>query len=120
LRQSGDKRYSGTFVFDSRDPVFAEHFPGNPVVPGTLIVQAFLEAARKFGLSGEYRRVERFRFKRFVRPGEYRFLMEPVEEGYLKCTLKEGRAAVATGRLSHQAGPAGPKTDSEAALRATR
>ena len=37
MRQTDLKRYSGTFVFDPRDPVFDEHFPGNPVVPGSLI-----------------------------------------------------------------------------------
>jgi 3-hydroxyacyl-[acyl-carrier-protein] dehydratase len=117
LRQSGDKRYSGTFVFDSRDPVFADHFPGNPVVPGSLIVQAFLEAAREFAVSGEYHRVERFRFKRFVGPGEYAFVMEQIDAGCLKCTLNRSQATVATGRLRRRSGSAGRKTGSEPAPR---
>lgn len=99
MKPTRQKRYSGTFIFDPRDPVFAEHFPGNPVVPGSLIVQAFLEAIREFAIKGEYRRVERFRFKRFIRPGQYGFLLEQADDDCLTCTLKEGRATVATGRL---------------------
>lgn len=118
MKQTGLKRYSGTFVFDPRDPVFTEHFPGNPVVPGSLIVQAFMEAVREFAINGEYRRVERFRFKRFVQPGQYAFLLEQIDDDRLKCTLKEGRAVVATGRLLCQSGSTGRKTDSELVSRA--
>lgn len=116
MKQTGQKRYSGTFVFDSRDPVFAEHFPGNPVVPGSLIVQAFLEAVRELAIKGEYRRVERFRFKRFIRPGQYAFLLEQVDDDCLTCTLKEGRATVATGRLLRPSGSKGRQTDSKPVL----
>lgn len=112
MNQTGLKRYSGTFVFDPRDPVFAEHFPGNPVVPGSLIVQAFLEAVREFAISGVYRRVERFRFRRFIQPGQYAFLLEQADDGCLNCTLKEGRVTVATGRLLRQSGAAGEEMDS--------
>jgi 3-hydroxyacyl-[acyl-carrier-protein] dehydratase len=112
LKQSGQKRYRGTFVFDSRDPVFADHFPGHPVVPGSLIVQAFMEAVRELAIDGEYRRVERFRFKRFVPPGHYAFLLERVDDTCLNCTLKEGRATVATGKLLRQSGSKGQGTDS--------
>jgi 3-hydroxyacyl-[acyl-carrier-protein] dehydratase len=118
LRQTGFKRYAGTFVFDPRDPIFAEHFPGNPVVPGSLIVQAFLEAVREFAINGEFRKVERFRFKRFVQPGQYAFLLEQVDDDCLKCTLRQGRAVVTTGRLLRQSGSKGQGTDSEPAARA--
>lgn len=99
MKQAAKQRYSGTFVFDPRDPVFTEHFPGNPVVPGSMIVQAFLEAVRRLAINGVYRQVERFRFKRFIQPGQYTFLLEQVDDDCLNCTLKEGRATVATGRL---------------------
>ncbi|MGD9007293.1 MAG: hypothetical protein PVG41_05195 [Desulfobacteraceae bacterium] len=118
MKQTRLKRYSGTFVFDSRDPIFAEHFPGNPVVPGSLIVQAFLEAVQAFAINGEYHRVERFRFKRFVQPGQYAFLLEQVDDDCLKCTLKEGTVTVATGRLLRQSGSKGRQTDSEPVSRA--
>ena len=116
MKPAAKQRYSGTFVFDPRDPVFAEHFPGNPVVPGSLIVQAFLEAVREFAIKGEYCRVERFRFKRFIRPGQYAFLLERVDDDCLKCTLKEERATVAAGRLLRPSGSKGQGTDSEPVL----
>ena len=117
MKQAAKQRYCGTFVFDPRDPVFAEHFPGNPVVPGSLIVQAFLEAVREFAIKEEYRRVERFRFKRFIRPGQYAFSLEQVDDDCLKCTLMEGRATVATGRLLRPSGSKGQGTDSAQVLR---
>jgi 3-hydroxyacyl-[acyl-carrier-protein] dehydratase len=118
LRQTGLKRYSGTFVFDPLDPIFAEHFPGNPVVPGSLIVQAFLEAVREFAINGEFRKVERFRFKHFVQPGQYAFLLEQVDDDCLKCTLKQRQATVATGRLLRQSGSKGQGIDSDPVARA--
>lgn len=118
MKQAAKQRYSGTFVFDPRDPVFAEHFPGHPVVPGSLIVQAFLEAVRELSINGTYRRVEQFRFKRFVQPGPYAFFLEQVDDDCLNCTLKQGRATVVTGRLRRQWGSKGRKTDSGPVLRA--
>jgi 3-hydroxyacyl-[acyl-carrier-protein] dehydratase len=118
LKLTGPKRYSGTFVFDSRDPVFAEHFPGQPVVPGSLIVQAFFQAVQAFDIGGAYRRVERFRFKRFIQPGQYTFLLDQTQDGCLNCTLKAGRATVATGRLLRHSESAGQEMDSGAMARA--
>ncbi|MBU4420644.1 MAG: hypothetical protein KKH84_06520, partial [Proteobacteria bacterium] len=37
----------GTFYFDPSDRIYAEHFPGNPVVPGSLIIHAFLKALKE-------------------------------------------------------------------------
>ncbi len=112
MKQAAKRRCSGTFVFDPRDPVFAEHFPGHPVVPGSLIVQAFLEVVREYTVDGAYRRVERFRFKRFIRPGRYAFLIEQADADRLNCILKEGRDIVATGRLLRRSGSAGEGTGS--------
>ena len=107
MKQPAKQRYSGTFTFDPRDPVFAEHFPGHSVVPGSLIVQAFLEAAREFDINNAYRGVERFRFKRFIRPGRYTFLLEQADVDCLNCVLKEGRDIVVSGRLLRRSGPVG-------------
>ena len=57
---------------------FAGHFPGNPVMPGVLIVEALAqtatlaatsagEAAGKIGL---FAGIDRVRFKRVVKPGD--------------------------------------------------
>lgn len=89
----------GHFIFDPQDPIYEDHFPGSPVVPGSLIVQAFVLAARQFAADVECRRVERFRFKRFIGPGRYAFSLDRTDRRCLKCSLMDGDTTVATGRL---------------------
>lgn len=91
--------YTGTFFFDPDDPIYREHYPGRAVVPGSLIVQAFILAARNHTQSQAYRRVHRFRFKRFVHPGHYVYALSPTEDGCLICTLSDGSTPLATGML---------------------
>src|SRR5262245_60111590 len=59
------------------DDVFADHFPGYPVLPGALVVEAFVQAAQLLiGLSHEFTQVGRLRglsrvaFRHPVRPGD--------------------------------------------------
>jgi 3-hydroxyacyl-[acyl-carrier-protein] dehydratase len=53
---------------------FRDHFPGMPVLPGAMILEGFVQAARHC-LAGEHDRwvlhaVENMRFNRFATPGE--------------------------------------------------
>lgn len=59
------------------EDVFDDHFPGCPILPGALIVEAFAQAARLLiALSSDFSRVGRLEgiarasFRRFVRPGD--------------------------------------------------
>ncbi len=72
----------GTFYFDPSDKIYADHFPGNPVVPGSLIIHAFLKALKEDGINI----IENFRFKEFVSPGEYNFNIEMLQDR-MKCKL---------------------------------
>jgi len=76
----------GTFYFDPSDRIYAEHFPGNPVVPGSLIIHAFLKALKKDGINEKIHTIEKFRFKEFISPGEYNFDIEICKD-QMKCRL---------------------------------
>lgn len=97
---SPKKVLEGHFDFDPKDAVYDDHFPGAPVVPGSLIIHAFLEAAKARGWMARTCRVEAFRFLRFVSPGRHRYRMENRDDdNALNCTLHfQGRLA-ATGKL---------------------
>ena len=61
------------------EPFFAGHFPGNPVMPGVLVVEAMVQVAAilvSFRSDIEGRLIhlanlERVRFRRAVRPGDH-------------------------------------------------
>ena len=90
---------NGTFFFDPNDRIYTEHFPGNPVVPGSLIIHAFMLAAQKLGFCRGACSIKNFRFKKFVSPGKYAYRIEIAGEN-LKCSLLNGDApVVATGTL---------------------
>ena len=77
---------NGTITFDPSDNIYADHFPGNPVVPGSLIVHAFMEAVTRADLERNICRIKNFRFSEFVRPGTYSFSIRAFEDR-LKCRL---------------------------------
>ena len=91
----------GTFYFDPDDPIYREHFPGNPVVPGSLIIQGFLTTAGKWLEKEPSLQIKNFRFKRFIAPGRYGYEIEKTaatgQTPALKCSLLQGKQIVATG-----------------------
>jgi 3-hydroxyacyl-[acyl-carrier-protein] dehydratase len=89
--------YEGVFHFDPADGIYRVHFPMHPVVPGSVIIHAFTEAARKHMHIKEYT-IERFGFRRFVTPGKYPFSIRLLGNR-LKCVLHQGDEALVTGIL---------------------
>lgn len=66
-------------LFEADDPMFAGHFPGNPIVPGVIITEALAQAAGIAAASGypETKRpifllsaIRTMKFLHSVRPGE--------------------------------------------------
>ncbi len=75
----------------------AGHFPGNPIMPGVLMVEALAQAGAVAVLSEEANRgklvlfagIDDVRFKRIVRPGD---LLE------LECALERMRGPIGKGK----------------------
>jgi 3-hydroxyacyl-[acyl-carrier-protein] dehydratase len=89
---------TGTFLFDPEDPIYLDHFPGNPIVPGTQIVRAFRKAAQQT-MPGTYHLViDNFKFRQFIAPGEYTYRIN-YSENVFGCELFDDKRAVVTGRL---------------------
>jgi 3-hydroxyacyl-[acyl-carrier-protein] dehydratase len=70
-------------TFEPQEEFFKGHFPGNPIVPGVIIVEAlaqaggvlvyysFTEELEADGLTGAYLAgLEKVRFRRVVKPGD--------------------------------------------------
>lgn len=89
---------AGTVFFDPADGIYADHFPGNPVVPGSLIVQAFLEGAASLGWDFPGGEIENFGFREFLTPGEYPFTME-IRGDRIICRLYDGSKTLVTGTI---------------------
>lgn len=98
---------------DPADPVFAGHFPGNPLLPGVLVIEAAAQAAGlMLAAAGEgapalmvLAAVEHFKFKRPVRPGdlmeiETQLLAQVPGMAAVSAVVRVGTAVVASGQLS--------------------
>lgn len=70
------------------EPFFAGHFPGNPIMPGVLIIEALAQTGAVAALSLPEHRgrrivlagIDNCRFRRIVRPGEALRLEVSVEK----------------------------------------
>ena len=94
-----DRIKTGYFYFDPEDPIYRDHFPGSPVVPGSLIIHAFMEAVGDPIGTETFRRATRFRFKQFIPPGKYAFRIQSRQDGRTDCRLFDQDKTVVTGVL---------------------
>ena len=84
----------GEFFFDPQDHMYDNHFPGQPVVPGSVILHAFTAASKKEKWIAAPYAVERFRFSTFISPGLYSYVIDRITDG-VKCELyHSGKLAV--------------------------
>jgi len=91
--------FEGIFQFDADDPIYQDHFPGNPIVPGSLIIAAFQQAIAEKDCNAKIQVIRNFRFKKFIIPGTYSYRIV-VKENDFKCTLLREKQVVTTGILT--------------------
>ncbi|MBX6753550.1 MAG: 3-hydroxyacyl-ACP dehydratase FabZ [Thermorudis peleae] len=96
------KRAVGIKNVTVNEPFFQGHFPGNPIMPGVLIIEALAQvgAVAVLGMP-EYRGklaffagIDRVRFKRPVRPGDTLRLEVELEKMRRSIGIGQGRATV--------------------------
>jgi 3-hydroxyacyl-[acyl-carrier-protein] dehydratase len=105
------KRAVGIKCVTANEPHFQGHFPGRPIMPGVLIVEAMAQTGAVAVLSEEENRgrlalfagIDGVRFKRIVEPGD---------ELELTCDLEKVRGPIGKGRAE-------ARVDGELAARGT-
>ncbi len=94
------------------EPFFQGHFPGNPIMPGVLIVEAMAQTACVVGLSqkenegklGVFTGIEKLKFRKQVVPGdvltiEAEFLVLKMGMGKVKAVAKAGDEVACEGEI---------------------
>jgi 3-hydroxyacyl-[acyl-carrier-protein] dehydratase len=98
VRETGHDSWEGIFYFHPDDPIYRDHFPGYPVVPGSVIVYAFLLAAEENGFISDNLSIENFRFREFLIPGHYPYCVE-IHDDRLNCFIYRDTRKLVTGVL---------------------
>jgi 3-hydroxyacyl-[acyl-carrier-protein] dehydratase len=83
-------------------PAFAGHFPGNPILPGVVLLDEALRAIEvDLGLDLRQWQIAAAKFLEFVRPGEALTIEHTsLESGLIRFTVRVAERAALTGTLS--------------------
>ena len=89
---------------DASHPMFAGHFPGNPLVPGAYLLALAIEDARarlrELGSDHEPVGVRTIKFLAPLRPGQpFRCEFDPIDERAWRFTIEGAVGRVAMGTL---------------------
>lgn len=92
---------TGEKTFSSDDPMFAGHFPGNPIVPGVILTEALAQVAGIAGTSKKGFLLSAIRAMKFfspARPGE-KIILHAEKTGSLGALLQFSVSAAVDGRI---------------------
>jgi 3-hydroxyacyl-[acyl-carrier-protein] dehydratase len=90
-------------------PAYAGHFPGTPVLPGVVLLDATIDALEKAGKGPlGYWEVSNAKFQSAVRPGEALTLHhETLPNGSIRFAIRASDRAVASGLIIPSPAPSG-------------
>jgi len=87
-----------SLVFAADHPAFAGHFPGAPIVPGVLLLDAALHALQQ-ETGTTVSQIASAKFLHPVRPDETLSLVGQADAGRARFEISHGTQRVATGQL---------------------
>ncbi len=86
-------------TFTGQEWYQAGHFPGNPIVPGVILVESMAQSATVMAMSlpeyrdglGLFAGIEEMRFKRMVKPGDtgrFEAVMDKFRRGFARVNVR--------------------------------
>ena len=92
-------RAVGEHIFTGREWYQPGHFPGNPIVPGVILVESCAQTATVMALAlpehrdglGLFAGIEEMRFKRMVKPGDtgrFEAVIDKMRRGFARVNVK--------------------------------
>jgi 3-hydroxyacyl-[acyl-carrier-protein] dehydratase len=99
--------FTATILVSLDHPAIPGHFPGNPVVPGVLILNELIEAASRWlGPDVRIRRLRQAKFLTPLRPGEEAVIELARIGRSLQFNVRRGPLVIAKGAFGIE--PSGP------------
>jgi 3-hydroxymyristoyl/3-hydroxydecanoyl-(acyl carrier protein) dehydratase len=90
VTDDAQKKHAATLRVPAQHPALAGHFPGNPIVPGVMILDAVIAAAQSWLGAGFH--VERLAYVKFLAP------LKPEETVRIDLVLQAPRLVFAVHR----------------------
>lgn len=95
-----------TFTIEPTHPALPGHFPGNPLVPGVVLLERVLDAARDaLGREPELAELSQVKFLTPLRPGEQADVALELAGTRLAFRVTRGEQLLAAGEFVLQPGP---------------
>ena len=94
-------RHSATLRVPAKHPALTGHFPGNPIVPGVVILDAVISAAEAWlGASFQVDGLSHAKFLAPLKPDEAARIELVLRGPLLEFAVRRGEATIAKGALS--------------------